>query len=314
MKPVRLFSPLLVVFIICFASPARFYSMDTGINPGSIGCNSIWLAGYQPAYFPQFFIGSDAIENFEDFDSNSLGVTVKTPTDGGIREEIPDKYKDRYERWKTELLSTEFGRQQWDSYANNKQFVLTITVSDDRGKGAGTDKYMWNDEGKFVGATITLGDELDRGYPNPIYYPVMNSLSTDDTSYSISGKILAATKMSHEIGHVNQTAAANRNSLQLQNKLMPVYISIFLKNGRDTSDKKLVDLAQQMGGTPVEIWESREYWSEVNSMLYLKERISKEDFYCFVFNKIKRNIEQYAKDYEQRFDQYSEFSNSPCWK
>ena len=70
---------------------------------------------------------------------------------------------------------------------------------------------------------------------------------------------------------------------------------------------------REAGGTPVEIWESREYWSEVNAMLYLKERISKENFYCFVFNKIKRNIEEYAKGYEQRFDQYSEFSSSPCW-
>jgi hypothetical protein len=314
MKPVRFFSPLLLVFIMCIASPSRFYSMDTPFHPASIGCNSIWFAGNQPAYFSQFFTGSDAVENFEDFDSNSSGVTVRTPTDGGIKEEIPNKYKVRFEKWKAELLSTEFGRQQWNSYANNKQFVLTITVSDKRGKGAGTDKYMWDDEGKFVGATITFGDEIDKGYPNPIYYPVMNSLSADNTSYSISGKILAATKMSHEIGHVNQTAAANRTFLQLQNKLMPVYISIFLKNGRDTGDKKLVDLAQQMGGTPVEIWESREYWSEVNSMLYLKERISKEDFYCFVFNKMKHNIEQYAKDYEQRFDQYSEFSSSPCWK
>ena len=95
---------------------------------------------------------------------------------------------------------------------------------------------------------------------------------------------------------------------------MPVYTSIFLKNGRDTRDKQLVDLAQKMGGTPVEIWESREYWSEVNAMLFLKECISKEDFYCFVFNKIKQNIETYAKDYEQRFDSYSEFSSSPCWK
>ena len=93
---------------------------------------------------------------------------------------------------------------------------------------------------------------------------------------------------------------------------MPVYTSIFLKNGRDTKDQKLVDLAEQMGGTPVEIWESREYWSEVNAMFYLNERINKEDFYCFVFNKIKRNIETYAKDYENRFDQYTEFSQSPC--
>ena len=96
--------------------------------------------------------------------------------------------------------------------------------------------------------------------------------------------------MAHEIGHVNQAAKANMKILLLQNKLMPEYNSIFLKNGRKTNDKKLLDLEQQMGGTPVEIWESREYWSEVNAMLFLKERISKEEFYCYVFNRIKSNL------------------------
>ncbi|MEO7673650.1 MAG: hypothetical protein ABIU09_06180 [Pyrinomonadaceae bacterium] len=251
---------------------------------------------------------------FEDFISRNRITIIKTPTDGGIREDIAKKYKDRFEKWKTELLTTEFGRQEWERYAQNKNFILTVTVVADRKKGAGTDKFLWDDSGKFVGATITLGPELDQGYPNPIYYPVLNSLSSDATSYSISGKILAATKISHEIGHVNQAAKANMKFLQLQNKLMPEYISIFLKNGLDTNDKKLVALAEQMGGTPVEIWESREYWSEVNAMLFLKERISNEDFYCYVFNKIKRNLETYAREYEQRFDGNPEFSTSRCWK
>jgi len=239
---------------------------------------------------------------------------IPTPTDGGIRLDIPDKYKDRFEKWKEELLSSAFGRGQWESYANNKEFILTIKINDNRGKGAGTDTYLWDDSGKFVGATITLGDEIDRGYPNPIYYPVMNSLSAEDTSYSISGKLLAATKISHEFGHVNQTAQSNKEFLQTQNKLMPVYTSIFLKNGRNTNDKKLVDLAQEMGGTPVEIWENREYWSEVNAMLYLNARIGKEDFYCFVFKKMRYNVEAYAKSYESRFLDHPEFAGSPCWR
>lgn len=241
-------------------------------------------------------------------------ITVKTAIDGGIREDIPVKFRGRYDRWKSEFLATEFGRTQWNKYANNKGFLLTISVSSKKGKGAGTDKYLWDENGQFVGATITLGDELNEGYPNPIYYPVMNSLSSSETSYSISGKILAAAKISHEFGHVNQTANAKQTFMQLQNSLMPVYTSIFLKNGRNITDKKLVDLAEQMGGTPVEIWESREYWSEVNALLYLNERISKEDYHCFVFNKIRQNLETYAKEYEPRFDKQAEFSNSPCWK
>jgi hypothetical protein len=87
-----------------------------------------------------------------------------------------------------------------------------------------------------------------------------------------------------------------------------------MENGLNDKDKKLLDLADQMKGTPVEIWESREYWSEVNAMLFLNQRISKEGFYCVVFRKIRRNIESYAKAYENRFSQFSEFNNSPCWR
>lgn len=279
MKPLRLFSFLVFAFVISLSAP------------GYLLANS-------------YHTGSDIPEM----------ITVKTPIDGGVKEDIPAKYQIRYDRWKAELLATDFGRQQWEKYASDKHFLLTITISSKKGKGAGTDKYLWDEAGNFVGATITLGDELNDGYPNPIYYPVMNSLSAGDTSYSISGKILAAAKISHEFGHVNQTASANRAFMQLQNSLMPVYTSIFLKNGRDTRDKKLVDLAEQMGGTPVEIWESREYWSEVNALRYLNERISKEEYHCFVFNKIKQNIETYAKEYEDRFDKQTGFSDSPCWK
>lgn len=239
---------------------------------------------------------------------------VDTPTDGGIREEIPDKYRERFEKWKAELLSTEFGRREWENYAHNKNFILTIKVSSKRNKGAGTDDFLWDETGKFVGATITLGDDLNDGFPDPVYYPVLNSLSPGEAAFSISGGIVAASKISHEIGHVNQTAAANKKFIETQNQLVPIYISIFLKNGRNIKDKKLVDLAEQMGGTPIEIWESREYWSEVNAMRYLNERIGKEDFYCTVFRKIRRNIETYAKSYESRFDQYPEFSHSPCGK
>lgn len=247
-------------------------------------------------------------------DSRVEMITVTTPINGGIKEDISSRYRDRYNRWKAELLATEFGRQQWERYAGNKNFELTITMAGSKGKGAGTDKYLWDEAGNFVGATITLGDELNEGYPNPIYYPVMNSLSARETSYSISGRILAAAKISHEFGHVNQTASANYAQMHLQNSLMPVYTSIFLKNGRNVRDEKLVELAAKMGGTPVEIWENREYWSEVNALLYLSERISGEDYNCFVLNRIKRNIETYAKEYEDRFDSQTEFANSPCWK
>ena len=92
-----------------------------------------------------------------DCESGVLTCIVPTPTDGGIKEDIPAKYRDRYEKWKAELLSTDWGRTQWERYANDTTFVLKIVVSGDRKRGAGTDKLQWDDRGRFVGATITLG-------------------------------------------------------------------------------------------------------------------------------------------------------------
>lgn len=305
MKILRHFTPILLS--LCLAPSAFLIASD--VDPGLY--HNMWLSCFEPAPALPGTEGSIAI--FES--SGAIEVNIgATPTDGGIREDVPDKYRARFEKWKTEFLGTEFGREQWDKYANNRQFVLTIKVTGDKGKGAGTDKFVWNDAGEFIGATITLGADLDDGYPTPVYYPVLNSLSTYGSSYTISGKILAASKLSHEIGHVNQAAASNMRALQLQTKLTPLYISIFLKNGLDPKDKKLVDLASQMGGTPTELWESREYLSEINAMLYLRERISKEMFYCHVFNRIRQNLKEYARDYERRFDEYPEYSGSICWK
>lgn len=304
MKALRPASPIHVVLVVLTISVAAL---------GADFFEGGELTDYHAKDF-SFTASDHTYDFFKDHTSGIESYTVKTPVDGGIREDVPAKFRDRYEKWKAELLATEYGREQWEKYSANKNFILTIIVTGDRKKGAGTDKFLWDEDGRFVGATITLGSNLDEGYPNPIYYPVLNSLSSDSSSYSISGRILAATKISHEIGHVNQAATANMKALQLQNKLMPEYISIFLKNGLNTKDNKLVDLAKQMGGTPVQIWESREYWSEVNAMLYLDGRINKEDFYCQVFNKIRRNLETYAREYEPRFGQQPEFSGSPCWK
>jgi hypothetical protein len=238
---------------------------------------------------------------------------VPTPRDGGIHEDIPKSYRSRYDRWKAELLSTEFGRTRWQRFAEDKEFRLNIRVSSERGMGAGTDKFEWNESGALVGATITLGPQIDDGYPTPVYYPVLNSLSPE-TLYAQNGRVLAATKLAHELGHVMQTAKADVKVLQLQNRLIPQYVSIFLKNGFNVHDKRLVDMADQMGGTPVEIWESREYWSEVDALLYLKERMGDQDGYCRVLGKIKRNLANYAGEYESRFEQFPDITSSPCWR
>lgn len=231
-----------------------------------------------------------------------MNTIVPKPTDGGIRENIPAKYKVRYEKWKNELLATDLGKAQWESYARNKGFILVIEMSKDQKQGAGTTNYQWTEEGELVGATIELGRHLDKGYPNPIYFPVMSSLSIESKEFDIPGNLLAATKFAHEFGHVNLTAKTGGEIVQKQNNLMPEYNQILLSNGYNVADQKLVDLATRMGGTPVEIWENREYWGEANAMQYLVDRLGKEKYYCRVLNKIRNNIKNYAKNYEDRFD------------
>ncbi len=246
--------------------------------------------------------------------ASEFSVEPITPGEGGIKEDVPSRYRFKFEKWKAELLSTTFGRAEWERYANRKDFVLTIKVTNDRGKGAGTDKFRWDTNGNFIGATITLGSAIDQGYPAPVYYPVLNSLSSADTIYSVNGSILAATKISHEIGHVNQTALSNAKLLELQDRLVPQYIAIFLKNGLNTRDKKLIDLADQMGGTPIEIWERREYGSEVNAMNYLSERLGSEEFFCDVLSRIRQNLTTYAREYERMFAEDLKDSGALCGK
>jgi hypothetical protein len=148
------------------------------------------------------------------------------PTGEDIVESISDEYKERYNKWKDEYLSTEAGRKQWDTYANDKNFTLTITVSKDKGEGALTDGYTWDANGKLTAATITLGSKLDSGYPSPNNYPVTSSLRQGDPQYNtaVSGVVLAATKLAHELGHVNRTTSVDATLYQLQNKLIPELI------------------------------------------------------------------------------------------
>jgi hypothetical protein len=235
--------------------------------------------------------------------ANSAKPAANLPlTDsGGIREQIPAKYATRYQHWKQEFLATETGRQQWASYQDNPNFTLTVVISRDNPEGGNTGNYKWREDGKLVAATITLGFRLDEGIPNPVYFPVMNSLLPTETSRSISGETLAATKIAHEFGHVNRTARGDSVLYQLQGQLMPQYNKIFLSNGRDSSDPRLIELAQRMGATPVEIWEDREYWGETNAMLYLRDRFAEDGFRCLLFGRIKRSVDLYARGYEERF-------------
>src|SRR6266853_599332 len=114
-------------------------------------------------------------------------AAARQPIGGGVKEEIPVKYLKRYQDWKNEFLATETGRQQWETYTAQPQFTLTITISHDNRNGGGTGKYKWDDSGRLISATITLGCRMDEGYPSPVYYPVMNSLAPRQFSPGISG-------------------------------------------------------------------------------------------------------------------------------
>ena len=220
----------------------------------------------------------------------------------GIKEVIPKEFQTRYQKWKDELLATDYGRKLWEQYANRTDFLLTVKVAASRKSGAGTDEFEWDADGSLIAATVTLGKDLDKGYPDPVYYPVMNSLAAQNEMYNVTGTLLASTKMAHEIGHVTFTSQANSQVFKKQNRLMDNYYGIFLKNGFNTRDPKLVALESELGSSPLSIWEDREYWSEVSALHYLVQRISKESYYCSVINKIKINLEDYASGYESRFD------------
>lgn len=234
-----------------------------------------------------------------------------------LKESIDLRYEKRYAKWKNEFLTAEIARVQWGLYAKHPHLKLTITVSAANKHGAGTGNYKWNDNGELIEATIFLGSRIDEGYPSSVYYPVMNALEPYEQNQMISRNVLAAAKIAHEFGHVMKIADTPEDVYKLQLKLVPIYNKLFLSNGHNVNDPRLVEMAQQMGGNPVEIWEDREYWGEANAMLYLRDRMANEGFQCRLFNRIKRMVEQYAKRYEDRFSEIAKSRgvNYSCsWK
>jgi hypothetical protein len=242
--------------------------------------------------------------------NNVLAKNSQKSTGNGITEVVPEKSRTRYQKWKEELLATDFGRNLWETYQNKENFTLTVKVVNKDGKGAGTSDYVWNEAGELIGATISLDSKLDKGFPDPVYYPVMNSIQDFNAKREISGNVLAAAKFAHEFGHVNLTYQSNQEKVVLQNKLMPVYKEIFLSNGYNLSDPKLLEMTDQMGGTPNQIWENREYWGEVSAMNFLLEKTSKTDFYCALLDKMENNISFYAKGYQERFNKVLELKSA----
>jgi YD repeat-containing protein len=291
---------ILLALLVCLSLPSR---LATPVAFAANDSKSMdLLSGSQPSLIAAYHGTENGDVFFEKRSADDQG--------GGIKEIIPDKYLGRYKEWKEEFLATEMGRRDWDMFAHNPNFTLTVTVSKDNPEGAGTGKYKWDESGKLVAATITLGTRLNEGYPNPIYYPVMNSLTPRPSSYVVGEDTLAAAKIAHEFGHLTRTAKTDPTLYQLQSQLMPTYNKIFLSNGRNANDPRLLELAQQMGGTPVEIWEDREYWGEANAMMYLRDKFTEENLRCPLFSRIRRSVDLYAKSYETRFQQIAQSTPS----
>ena len=272
------------------------------MRPSRIALGLLLLAGISLSFNEVGDTSSErySITNYHGVEPLATGA--RTDRGPGIKEDVPAKYQARYEAWKTEFLATEVGREQWDHFKSNPNFTLTISVSRDNAEGATTGNYRWNDQGILIAATITLGMRLDEGYPNPIYFPVMNSLvPSAESTNRITGSTLAATKLAHEFGHVKRTSQVDATVYQLQSQLMPQYNKIFLSNGRNATDPRLVEIATKIGGTPVQIWEDREYWGEANAMAYLGDRVTDDRMRCSLFTKIRSSVDLYAKNYEPRF-------------
>jgi YD repeat-containing protein len=220
-----------------------------------------------------------------------------------VREIIASEYKKRYQKWKNEYLSTSAGREQWERFALNQHFELTITVSRQQAHGAKVD-FQWDDFGHLIAATIILGDKLDSGYPSAINYPITCSLSPGDLPPEVKGKILAATKLSHEFGHLNQVMSMDGRTYQLQNRLMLDYMRVFNGNGFNIHDPSLMVLAEQMGGTPVSISQNREHWAEAGALDYLQERLPKLNKRAKIPSAIKDAINAYQSTYGDRFQMF----------
>ena len=77
-----------------------------------------------------------------------------------------------------------------------------------------------------------LGAKLNAGYPSGDNYPVTSSLRPGGAEAALSGNTIAATKLAHEFGHVEFTAATPQNVFSLQNLLIPVWNSVFQATGQ----------------------------------------------------------------------------------
>lgn len=218
----------------------------------------------------------------------------------GVREAVPDKYLKKYRRWKAEYLSTGEGRRQWRRYADDERFTLTITVSQELGRGGIVSDYRWDEAGRLVGATITLGSGLDGGLPPTLYYPVTSALGAAEEVAGLSGDILAAAKLAHEFGHVNRAADTGAALFERQNTLSARYARLFEESGYNPRDPRVAEVTRLLGGTPFDIQLAREHGAEANTLAFLRERMSDESGRGALFRQIRKSVSEYGEKHPRQ--------------
>ncbi len=116
----------------------------------------------------------------------------------------------KYQEWKNAFLATKKGRDLWDKYHNDPNFMLIINIDPNRKNGAKTHSLKFKD-GMLSGAIITLGNDIgDRAAAakrNPDQYPLQQAMGEK----GVDSNILAAGVIAHEFGHVED--AKNRPKL-----------------------------------------------------------------------------------------------------
>src|SRR5438552_2322636 len=95
---------LLFLFVSCLAFPDHSDAQQINIRSNIF----LYSGGFGQQNFTHFLNDSGAITYHSVSMIESENDIVKTPTDGGIREDIPAKFKEKYQKWKTELLSSDY--------------------------------------------------------------------------------------------------------------------------------------------------------------------------------------------------------------
>ena len=103
----------------------------------------------------------------------------------------------------------------------------------------------------------------------------------------------AAAKLAHEFGHVSDTATKDASTYESQNRLILKYGEIFKANGFDPRDDRLIDIERQLGGTPTEIIQRREFVAESYVAAYLQEKFSRGGDMSSMPSPIKEAVESF---------------------